>query len=597
MDNATAETLLASLLERLEADARSKPSRFEGLVSASERAALRIMIENWSRERDDFTAAPEETPVAIHGPEPGSGRPFVPNQLVLAEVVPATHEDKVRADETVLGFNTSPKPEWILCLDFGTAKSKAFAATDSEAPDFLELPLGKKDGDLDNSVYAVSSSVWIDDEGLVFAGSEAVRRGMDWVHSGTQRRRRLDSLKQEISQVLPDDGAVSQLLGQDVNPTSVKLTYEDVITFYLAYLTDLATTELESKIGTRYIRRKFALPWWEESQRRWATELLSQSLVRAQVVADTFHGKWRAGIHAADLKSVLNQTTQYNSRLTWLLARGEAKQTWSSDQWGGVLEPLAAASSRVWKDRPDRELMLVVDVGAGTIDYSLFWTVQNDQRQLRRTFPIIPCGGAIRQAGDTLDSLLVEELLRRANLGADPTLRRRMRDGLYRRGVRQLKERLFRVGEIIEVLANDEKVYLAKDEFLATDGVDRFSTTIRQELSNLLRKVHPSWAKSVKDRGLTLVLTGGGHSLPMIRSLVNENWSVAGTSVTCRLAKALPDLVKEEFDDDFAQEYPQLAVAMGGAMPMLLDERVSMLEWAGDAPPPGSLPRYPTRGI
>ena len=597
MDNATAEVLLASLLERLEADARSKPSRFEGLVSASERTALRTMIENWSRERNDSTSAPEETPVAIHDPESGSGKPMVAHQLVLEEKVPATQKDKVRADETVLAFNKSPEPEWILCLDFGTAKSKAFAATDSEEPRLLELPLGKKDGDLDNSVYAVSSSVWIDDEGLVFAGSEAVRRGRDWVHSGTQTRRRLDSLKQEISQVLPDDGAERRLLGQDVNPTSVKLTYEDAITFYLAYLTDLATTELESTVGTRYVRRRFALPWWEENQRRWATELLSQSLVRAQVLADTFHGKWHAGIHAADLKSVLNQTTQYNSRLAWLLARGEAKETWSSDQWGGVLEPLASASSRVWKDRPDRELMLVVDVGAGTTDYSLFWTVQNDPKQLRRAFPVIPCGGAIKQAGDTLDSLLVEELLRRANLGADPTLRRRVRDGLYRSGVRQLKERLFEVGKIIEVLANDDKVSLTREEFLATDGVDRFSRTIQQELSNLLSKVHPSWAKSVKDRGLTLVLTGGGHALPMIRSLARENWSIAGTSVACHRAKKLPDLIAKEFDDDFAQEYPQLAVAMGGAMPMLLDEHRSLLDWAGNAPPPGSLTRYQTRGI
>ena len=598
MDKATAKHLVASLLERLEADARSQNLRFGSLVSQAERTALRMMIENWGRERNDSTSAPKETPVAIHGPTQGSGKPSVTNQIVLEEVVPATQEDKVRADETVLGLNKSPKPEWVLCLDFGTAKSKAFAATDSEEPDLLELPLGKTDGDLDNSIYAVSSSVWIDDQGLVFAGSKAVRRGMDWVQSGNQRRRRLDSLKQEISQVLPDDGSERRLLGQDVNPTSVKLTYEDAITFYLAYLTDLATTELESKIGTRYVRRRFTLPWWEENQRRWATELLSQSLVKAQVLADTFRGKWHAGIHVADLKSVLNQTTQYDSRLTWLLARGEAKQTWSSDQWGGVLEPLAAASCRVWKDRADRELILVVDVGAGTTDYSLFWTVQNlGQQQTRRAFPVEPCGGAIRQAGDTLDSLLVAELLRRANLGADTGLRQRVSDGLFRRGVRRLKERLFEVGEIIEVLANDERISLTRDEFLATDGVARFSRTIRQALSDLLSKVHPSWAKSVKDRALKLVLTGGGHGLPMIRSLANENWNIAGTPVACRRVKELPDLVDEEFDADFAQEYPQLAVAMGGAMPMLLDERMSLLNWAGDASQPGSLRRYQTRGI
>ena len=598
MDKASAKTLLASLLERLEADAQSKPSKFEGLVSASERAALRVMVENWSQERNDSTPVPGETPGAIHDLEPDSGEPIVTNQPASPETSPAPQEDKVRIDETVLGFNTSPAPEWVLCLDFGTAKSKAFAATNSEEPNFLEIPLGKMDGDLDNSVYAVSSSVWIDDEGLVFAGSEAVRRGMNWVHSGTQGHRRLDSLKQEISQVLLGGGE-RWPLEQDVNPTSVRLTYEDAITFYLAYLTDLATTELESKVGTRYVRRKFTLPWWEENQRRWATELLSQNFARAQVLADTFHDKWHAGIHASDLKSVLDQTTKHHSSLMWLLAREEAKKTWSSDQWGGVLEPLAAASSRVWaEDRPDRELMLVVDVGAGTTDFTLFWTVQNlDQKQLRRAFPVEPCGGAIKQAGDTLDSLLVKELLSRANLGADPDLEKRVSAGLYRRGVRQLKETLFEVGKIDEVLANDDKVSLTRDEFLATDGVARFSANIRQGLRDLLSEVHTSWVKSVKDRALKLVLTGGGSGLPMIRNLVDEDWSIAGTSVACRLVKDLPDLVAEKFDTNFAQEYPQLAVAMGGAMPMLLDEHKSLLDWAGGVQTPGSLTQYPTRGI
>ena len=123
------------------------------------------------------------------------------------------------------------------------------------------------------------------------------------------------------------------------------------------------------------------------------------------------------------------------------------------------------------------------------------------------------------------------------------------------------------------------------------------SMMIRQELGDLLSKVHPSWANTVKDRGLTLVLTGGGNGLPMIRSLVDENWSIAGTSVACHLANELPDLVEKEFDDNFAREYPQLAVAMGGAMPMLLDERKAQLDWAGGTPAPGPLTRYPTRGI
>ena len=67
----------------------------------------------------------------------------------------------------------------MLCLDFGTAKSKAFAwRNDTEKP--LDLPLGKLDQDLDDAIYSVSSSMWIDDDGLMFAGSEAVKRGAQY---------------------------------------------------------------------------------------------------------------------------------------------------------------------------------------------------------------------------------------------------------------------------------------------------------------------------------------------------------------------------------------------------------------------------------
>ena len=63
--------------------------------------------------------------------------------------------------------------------------------------------------------------------------------------------------------------------------------------------------------------------------------------------------------------------------------------------------------------------MLVVDVGAGTTDLSLFWVVQDGEHH--RAFPIVEGNSGVRQAGDTLDRLLVEALLRRAGLGVDET--------------------------------------------------------------------------------------------------------------------------------------------------------------------------------
>ena len=254
----------------------------------------------------------------------------------------------------------------MLCLDFGTAKSKAFAwRNDTEEP--LDLPLGKLDQDLDDAIYPVSSSVWIDDDGLMFAGSEAVKRGALYGES-VRARQRIDSIKQEISQIDPDRGFENKRLGSTLNPiSSTPLTYRDAITFYLAYLTDLAATELEAKIGTRYVRRRFTVPWWKEAQRKWAESFIAQVLIRAQVVADTFHGKWRKGIHVSEVEGVLRRAASLDDRLMWLLDRGQesGEGSASAPRARGILEALAAASGRISKD-PARGLMLVVDVGAGT---------------------------------------------------------------------------------------------------------------------------------------------------------------------------------------------------------------------------------------
>lgn len=570
--------LLQNLLERLEADARSERPLFRGVVSDAERNQLRELLHQ-------VEAIPEQ-PASVEQDAGDAGG--------VGDTPRTTEPTEYSIDETVLGLDGSPEPEWMLCLDFGTAKSKAFAwKNDTEEP--LDLPLGKLDQDLDDAIYPVSSSVWIDDDGLMFAGSEAVKRGALYGES-VRARQRIDSIKQEISQIDPDRGFENKRLGSTLNPiSSTPLTYRDAITFYLAYLTDLAATELEAKIGTRYVRRRFTVPWWKEAQRKWAESFIAQVLVRAQVVADTFHGKWRKGIHVSEVEGVLRRAASLDDRLMWLLDRGQesGEGSASDSRAEGRLEALAAASGRISKEDPARELILVVDVGAGTTDVSLFWRAKDGAA------PVLPCGSAIKQAGDTLDSLLLKELLQRSHLGADPELERRVRDDLLRRSVRRLKERLFKTGRISERLSNDQLVELTEQEFLDLEGISTFTENIRRTVQeDLLDKVHESWgAAAAPDKGsFKLILTGGGCDLPMIRDLANEQWAIGNRRVPCRLVKSVPDFVADELGDEFAREYPQLAVAMGGAMPLLLDERRALEKWAGDAPTRGSIERPPGSG-
>ncbi len=554
--------LLENLIDRLDADAQSDQPQFRSIVSDREREAIRSLLED-----------------PIVGPPPPPPPPI-----------------RAALNTKALEYKESPAPEWTLCLDFGTAKSKAFAATNAEEdPDLLPLPIGKADGDLDGSVHDMSSSIWIDDDGLLFLGSEAVKRGIDYgVDDEDSPRRRLDSLKQEISQRHPesDHTQLQQRLAKKVDPTQT-LTYSDAIITYLAYLTDLATTELDRdpRVETRYVRRRFTLPWWNKEQRQWAGEFLSKGLVHAQLIADTFHDRWRDGIPVDQIKSMLREAAKYDEQLSWMVL---------TEPKGGVLEALAAASARIWNDRLARNMMMVVDVGAGTTDISLFWVVLRtikDRKRVRssqaweplhRAWLVEPCGSAIKQAGDTLDSLLVAELIKRANLGADVALQRRVRDGLYRKSVRQLKERLFKVGEIAEELVSDHNVRLTKEEFMSLEGVRRFEQTISDEIENLLSGVHESW-EQVTEYGITLVLTGGGSSLPMIRNLANKRWKIGNRNVACQLAADVPDDVAERFSAEFNQEYPRLSVAMGGALNLVLNEREVIRVFLGDGPPPNGV--------
>lgn len=568
--------LLKNLLARLDADAGTERPQFLGIVSEGEREALRLLLEDAGSSPPADGADPAAEPVSP--PETSPAGAGLPDEL----------------NTSVLQHTSSPVPDWTLCLDFGTAKSKAYAATGEEPPKHAPLPLGKADDDdIDGSVHEVSSSIWIDDDGLLFVGSEAVKRSSGYRRS--MNRRRLDSLKQELSQVHRDDGPeqLEQPLSREVDPT-LTLTHMDAVTVYLAYLTDLATTELESQIGSRYARRRFTLPWWEKGHRQWVGELVTRILGRAQVLADTFHGDWRDGIHVSRLKRCIRDVAVHDDgRLDWML---------DTESSGGVLEALAAGSARLWIDHSARrELMLVVDVGAGTTDLSIFWVVQGvvQGENIRRAFPVLPCGGAIRQAGNNLDSLLVDALIRKANLGEDRDMKKRVSAGLWRGSVRRMKETLFKEGKIQETLVSDHQVTLSRGEFLDLKGIKDFESLISSEIQKLFDRVDKTWNNAIvaaRHRGITLVLTGGGCGLPMIRNLADKSWTLGGREFKFHTAPDVPDGVADQFSAEVIKEYPKLAVAMGGALPMRLDEKTALEKWQGGESPRGRLETYSTRG-
>jgi molecular chaperone HscA len=497
------------------------------------------------------------------GPVPTEVEPAKPASEVASTPVPRDPARDVREFAAARRAAT-PDPDIILCLDFGTARSKAFAAGPSTngTGGYIDLGLGKLAGE-PNAVYAVSSSLWIEDDGLVFVGPTAVRRSQ---RPGAEQQKRFDSLKQELSQGDLSHPPDRYYVPADMNPSNVLLTHGHLLTLYLAYLTDLAETALlqKSEQFTRHVARRFALPSWEEARLKWVEELLRRYLARAQIVGDVFRGRWTDGLPAAEVKAVVDATAS--------LTDGELPLHLIPED-AGVLEPVAAGASRLRADG-QRGLVMVIDVGAGTTDFALFVTVENERTDGVRAFQIQNGVRNLRQAGDTVDTLLRQMMLQRMSVRPeDPEFKRVNAERL--RTIREDKETLFKLGQ---VRFNDGTSTITLSEFVQSDGAQRFAASLKNAFDETLKAIDPSFVRELAESGLKVVLTGGGATLPMVEELARGATHVRGQAIV----RSQAPLVPEAFQGSaFAAEYPELAVAIGGASDDMPALRKPLKEWMG----------------
>ena len=254
----------------------------------------------------------------------------------------------------------------------------------------------------------------------------------------------------------------------------------------------------------------------------------------------------------------------------------------------GLSEPMAAGSGRIRIDKSTRNLVLIVDIGAGTTDFGLFLV----NYEKRTAFPVEPKSAAIKMAGDHIDNLLVEHIVSKAAGHPDRLTKDRIGMSLRRTGLRREKERLFSRGRLDVRLATDEPVTVMLDEFLASAGVMDFARYIENQLASFLSRVDGSFERATEFP--TMLLTGGGANIPFIQELPKKRWKIAGRDFSFKLAKQVPDAIMQ-YDSDFQREYHQSAVAMGGAMQMM-DEKSSLSSFAGGATRIGPLTRYPVTG-
>lgn len=553
MDKMTAVLLLENLLDRVELDSSTGKWRL-GTLSSKEKSALEFAVTS-------LGGGVEVTPPVATNPPPVIiiEPPIVPTQtsVEVQPVAEISQGSSVVLDIRSLERTSADNLGVTLCLDFGTAMSKAFAMQGDDRP--IELALGVRAG---GSGYPVDSTLFIADDGLIVFGPQAVARGALAAESG---RVRFDSPKARLS--MGEQGEIDKIyVGADINPTSTPLSEGELITLYLGYLTNLAVSELESQGHSRYTRRRFARPCWSDDLNRWAEPLLRRMLAQAQILADTFDGRWQAGIPVSEAKVALAKLRELATFPDYLL-----------DQ--GIPEPVAAAASLMLRDEAQREIFMVIDVGAGTTDFGVFWLQNNPDKDVCLT-RIIP--GTIEylpEAGNRVDDLLKFYVLDLE--GIDPGSAEGKHNKTYLDSrIRIYKEALFRDGIVEVTLANHSRVVVERDDFLQSTRVQNFAQRLKEKLEKVLSVVGDGYLDLLVKSDLKVVLTGGGASLPMVSNLAKGVIEIKGRKIMRKATPVVPAWIDETYPQ-FSSQYPQLAVAIGGAAPSLPEQGASFADFKG----------------
>lgn len=536
----------------------------------------------------------------------------------LQQVLASSTNGVIKLDTTAFQGRGPAADEIRLCLDFGTAMSKAWA-TGKGPIETLPLLIGKVAG---GEGLTVPSSIYIDDDGRIYLGYDAERQHRAEARLG---RPRFDNLKRMLSEAEVGTRLSALPLRDGIDPTKSGLTGGDLLILYFAWLVDLSENALTEAVAAtnggisvgksdiRYVARRFAIPCFESSdgnqghsRSKWADDVMTDALLRAQVLADTLRGKW-SQLKTKDVKEIINEVYDIDIRqLGHLMVKDSA-----------IREPIAAGASRfdaVLGEReepaiaPIRQYLLVVDAGAGTTDFALFQAITPVGEINPRYALLSKSVRMSRIAGNEIDTILRPLVLKAC--GIDPT-KLSTDDLAYAKmdldsQIRELKRNLFdRKSMPVNLRPNFSGVVdlqsLLSDAKMTNDGLEL--KKIRSEiLSNVFSQDQlESLRASGRSTEIFVLLTGGSGALPIMKDLAAGQIEVGGCSFRFSLVDKLPnwiDRLPREVAQQLADVYPQCAVAIGGSVPELPKE-IRDLELPVTPPRSGRrvLPRNQISGV
>ena len=558
MNQFEAKVLLTNLVSK----AKSNPSQFS--LTAYEHEAIGFAIDFLSPEgSQDGNRAPKELE------DPGKSGAQGQDSPRGAKSGSDSLANTVKIDITVLSA-PPPVDDARVCLDFGTAMSKAALVSgspDEDSEEILVLPLGKHADQEEVSENMLISSVFIDYQGKLWFGKKAIDlsriEGGQHLqltkeeYLGVDNNRsvvgRMDNIKRRLA-----EAGLEEQVSDTYNPTPHEFTYKDIILAYLSFLTWAISNCLKELQFPKNLDRRFATPCLQGGLKSEVVLTLEQLLGQAQIVSDTLGDRIDAGIDLGEFLSIVRQIRSRNDSFAFIKEN--------------LTEPLGVAGSLVSRKSALNSLVMVVDVGAGTTDFSMFRLRIDPARSINTAAQLEGTVRVITEAGNHIDVLLREVILNEAKVSVKGKEYERLLNDLNL-NIRQHKEYLFENGYLLVNLLDGTDVEIELDQFLSLRSVKKFEENLRRVATDVLESINESflhWLNSgPPTRKLVVALTGGGSNLDMVKNLVNKPFIVHGTEVSAVLAPSFPEWLKS-IDEGLEEEYPQTAVSIGGARKELI---------------------------
>ncbi|MES1199524.1 MAG: Hsp70 family protein [Pseudomonadota bacterium] len=434
-----------------------------------------------------------------------------------------------------------------ICIDFGTALSKASVCLDPNLP--LEvgvrpLAIGAVAG---AEHHLLTPSVLFVDGGRVFFGPRALE--VAW-NGNDHSRDPLLSFKTVLGAKNVQE-ALAIKLPPSIDPTGT-FRQRDAIALYLAYLDQLIREALATSVnmpaGVANARRRYTSPAWSAGS---SSDRVFEAIFNESAAISARLGRLMLspeGISIAQCRDALDKAaaTPGDGRLET-----------------GVFEPHAAAAASLAFNNAPVRFVMVVDIGAGTTDIAAFeFDERTNPPSLTEIKPARQCSAL---AGDEIDRILINMFARR-RAGERAEEEERLRR-LIRMAARELKAQLFTEGRC--TVRNGWSSTTIRLEDLAAEPQFRaYLNALGQTIANSLGVVAQR-AEATGASVIDVVLAGGGSHLPFLQDMVQR--AGAGTRVAFRVAPLSPaNVLYEGVDPELSSAFPQIAISVGGAIVEML---------------------------